>query len=68
MDANQVGYRYQLRAGEDQDCDDCNKRAVVRITEKSGLGTSFGYYCKSCMPEPASTPAPQCRIGGVRTA
>lgn len=55
MDSSTVGYKYQLRAGEDQDCDndDCRRRAVVRITEplKNGPGITYGYYCKSCMPE-----------------
>lgn len=65
MDANQVGYRLHLRSDDGQDCDDCGKTAVVRITVKAGVGVSYNYYCKACTPE-RDTPA--CHTSGMRTA
>lgn len=54
---NEVGYVKQLHSGECLDCDDCGKIATVRITQKSGTGIAYGFYCKRCVPEIPSLPS-----------
>jgi hypothetical protein len=50
---SQVGYIHHLHHADDLDCDNdsCRSKATVRLTEKSGLGVSYGYYCKACLPD-----------------
>lgn len=40
-----VGTQQKLRNGEEEDCDTCNRKAAVKLTEKSGNG----FYCEHCL-------------------
>jgi len=47
----QVGEQHRLRNGEDEDCDKCECRAVVRLTEATPNGATYGFYCKDCLED-----------------
>lgn len=48
----QVGEQHRLRNGEDEDCEKCNDTAaVVRLTEESSTGITYGFYCKDCLED-----------------
>lgn len=47
----QVGDQHRLRNGEDEDCEKCDCSAVVRLTETTSTGITYGFYCKDCLED-----------------
>lgn len=48
----QVGEQHRLRNGEDEDCEKCKfSSAVVRLTEATSTGITYGFYCKDCLED-----------------